>query len=143
MLYDKKISDCIRATAERAKKSDGSASFDCLDLSCDKCPFDSNCSESSWSYTPQKWIEVLQEKCVAIDPALVAEYCNTDTPTALTNTIKYLEKQRKCIEETIEDEILRDNPIKYLNKASVALHNALKYLSTADLMLRKQRGDQL
>lgn len=143
MLYDKKISDCIRATAKRAKKSDGSAPFDCTGLSCDKCPFDSNCSESSWSYTTQKWIEVLQEKGVTIDPALVAEYCNTDTPTVLTDTIKYLEKQYKYIEETIEDEILRDNPIKYLNKASVAIDNALKHLYAADLMLRKQRGDQL
>ena len=144
MLYEKTIDDCIRATAEKAKKSeDGSAPFDCTGLSCDKCPFDSNCSESGWSYTPQKWIELLQEKGVAIDPALVAEYCNTDAPTVFTDTIKYLEQQYKYIEETIEDEILRDNSIKYLNKASVAIHNALKYLSTAELMLRKQHGDQL
>lgn len=144
MLYEKTIDDCIRATAKRAKKrEDGRALFACVGLFCDKCPFNKDCMESNYFHTTQEWIEILQEKGVAIDPALVAEYCNNDTSTALTNTIKYLEQQRKYIEETIEDEILRDHSIKYLNKASVAIHNALKYLSTADLMLRKQRGDQL
>lgn len=143
MLYEKTIDDCIRATAENAKKrDDGRVPFACEGLDCDNCPF-SKCSESMYFFTVQDWIEILQEKGVTVDPALVAEYCNNDTSTALTNTIKYLEQQRKYIEETIEDEILRDHSIKYLNKASVALHNALKYLSTAELMLRKQRGDQL
>lgn len=142
MLYDKKISDCIRDTAERANKLDGSAPFNCTGLGCNRCPFDEYCKESSEFHTVQQWIEILQEKGVTVDPALVAEYCNTDTPTVLTDTIKYLEQQYKYIEETIEDEILRDNPIKYLNKASVAIHNALKYLSTADVALRKQRGDK-
>lgn len=149
MLYkdeqEKTIDDCIRATAERAKRLDGSAPFNCVGLQCDKCPFDKDCRESSNFHTVQKWIEILQEKGVTVDPALVAEYCATDTgePTVLTDTINYLTQQRKYIEETIEDETLRDHSIKYLNKASVALHNALKYLSTAELMLRKQRGDQL
>ena len=156
MLYEnekeKTINDCIRATAERAKKLDGCAPFDCSGLKCDKCPFDEYCRGSSNFFTMQKWIEILQEKGVTVDPALVAEYCkdnvdNVDNvsiePTVLTDTINYLTQQRKYIEETIEDEILRDHSIKYLNKASVALHNALKYLSTAELMLRKQRGDQL
>lgn len=147
MLYknekEKTIDDCIRATAERAKKrDDGRVPFACEGFECDNCPFD-KCGESMYFFTVQDWIEILQEKGVTIDPALVAEYCNTDTPTVLTDTIKYLEQQYKYIEETIEDEILRDNSIKYLNKASVAIHNALKYLSTAELMLRKQRGDQL
>lgn len=149
MLYngeaEKTIDDCIRATAEKAKKLDGCAPFDCSGLKCDKCPFDEYCRESSNFYTVQKWIEILQEKGVTVDPALVAEYCTTDTvePTVLTDTINYLTQQRKYIEETIEDEILRDHSIKYLNKASAAIHNALNYLSTAELMLRKQRGDQL
>ena len=94
-------------------------------------------------HTVQEWIEILQEKGVTVDPELVAEYCTTDTvePTVLTDTINYLTQQYKYIGETIEDEILRDHSIKYLNKASVAIHNALKYLSTADSMLRKQRGE--
>ena len=93
-------------------------------------------------HTVQDWIELLQERGVTVDPALVAEYCKVDdSPTALTDTINYLNQQRKYIEETIEDELLRDHSIKYLNKASVAIHNALKYLSTAELMLRKQRGE--
>lgn len=149
MLYknekEKTIDDCIRATAEKAKKrDDGRVPFACEGLDCDNCPF-SKCSESMYFFTVQDWIEILQEKGVTVDPALVAEYCTTDTvePTVLTDTINYLTQQYKYIEETIEDEILRDNPIKYLNKASAALHNALKYLSTAELMLRKQRGDQL
>nr|DAQ37487.1 MAG TPA: hypothetical protein [Caudoviricetes sp.] len=144
MLYEKTISNCIRATAKRAKNYEyGRSPFVCVGLYCDKCPFDKNCRESCNFHTVQEWIEVLQEKGVTVDPALVAEYCNTDAPTVLTDTIKYLEQQYRYIEETIEDEILRDHSIKYLNKASAALHNALKYLSTADLMLRKQRGDQL
>lgn len=147
MLYknenEKTIDDCIRATAGRAKKrDDGRMPFVCEGLDCSKCPFD-KCSESMYFLTVQDWIEILQEKGVTVDPALVAEYCSTDTSTVLTDTIKYLEKQYKYIEETIEDEILRDNPIKYLNKASVAIDNALKHLYAADLMLRKQRGDQL
>nr|DAD79023.1 MAG TPA: hypothetical protein [Siphoviridae sp. ctv4j104] len=146
MLYkgeqEKTLNDCIRATAERAKKLDGSAPFDCSGLKCDKCPFDEYCRESSNFYTVQEWIELLQEKGVTVDPALVAEYCKVNIePTALTDAINYLTQQRKYIEETIEDEILRGNSIKYLNKASVAIHNALKYLSTADSMLRKQRGE--
>lgn len=149
MLYnseqEKTIDDCIRATAEKAKDHDGRAPFNCVGLECDKCPFDKDCNESYYFFTVQDWIEILQEKGVTVDPALVAEYCATATvePTVLTDTINYLTQQRKYIEETIEDEILRDHSIKYLNKASVAIHNALKYLSTAELMLRKQRGDQL
>ena len=148
MLYkneqEKIINYCIRATAEKAKDHNGKASFICVGLQCDKCPFDKDCYVCGCWRTMQEWIEILQEKGVTIDPALVAEYCKVDnTPTALTDTINYLTQQRKYIEETIEDEILRDHSIKYLNKASVALHNALKYLSTAELMLRKQRGDQL
>lgn len=149
MLYkgeqEKTLDECIRATAEKAKKrDDGRVPFACEGLYCDNCPF-TKCGESMYFHTVQDWIELLQEKGVAVDPALVAEYCTTDTvePTALTDTINYLTQQRKYIEETIEDEILRDHSIKYLNKASVAIHNALKYLSTAELMLRKQRGDQL
>lgn len=149
MLYkgeqEKTIDDCIRATAEKAKKrDDGRVPFACEGLDCDNCPF-FKCSESMYFFTVQDWIEILQEKGVTVDPALVAEYCTTDTvePTVLTDTINYLTHLRRYIEETIEDEILRDHSIKYLNKASVALHNALKYLSTAELMLRKQRGDQL
>ena len=149
MLYkdeqEKTINDCIRATAEKAKKrDDGRVHFACEGLDCGNCPF-TKCSETMYFFTVQGWIEILQEKGVTVDPALVAEYCTTDTvePTALTDTINYLTQQRKYIEETLEDEILRDHSIKYLNKASVALHNALKYLSTAELMLRKQRGDQL
>ena len=141
----KTIDDCIRATAEKAKDHNGKASFNCVGLQCDKCPFDKDCYESGYLHTMKVWIELLQEKGVTVDPEIVAEYCTTDTvePTILTDTINYLTQQRKYIEETIEDEILRDHSIKYLNKASVALHNALKYLSTAELMLRKQRGDQL
>lgn len=151
MLYkeekEKTLDDCIRATAEKAKKrDDGRVPFACEGLDCGNCPF-TKCSESMYFFTVQDWIEILQEKGVTVDPALVAEYCTTDTveptPTVLTETINYLTQQRKYIEETIEDEILRDHSIKYLNKASVAIHNALKYLSTAELMLRKQRGDQL
>lgn len=153
MLYkdeqEKTIDDCIRATAERAKKrDDGKVPFACEGLDCGNCPF-TKCSETMYFFTVQDWIEILQEKGVTVDPALVAEYCKVNDdkvslePTVLTDTIKYLTQQRKCIEETIEDEILRDNPVKYLNKASVAIHNALKYLSTAELMLRKQRGDEL
>jgi hypothetical protein len=150
MLYkdeqERTINDCIRATAEKAKKcDDGRVPFACEGLPCSKCPF-SECSDSTGFYTVQDWIELLQEKGVTVDPALVAEYCKdkvADNPTVLTDTINYLTQQRKYIEETIEDEILRGNSIKYLNKASVAIHNALKYLSTAELMLRKQRGDQL
>lgn len=147
MLYEneKTINDCIRATAEKAKKrDDGRVHFACEGFDCGNCPF-TKCSETMYFFTVQDWIEILQEKGVTVDPALVAEYCTTDTvePTALTDTINYLTQQRKYIEETIEDEILRDHSIKYLSKASVALHNALKYLSTAELMLRKQRGDQL
>ena len=149
MLYKdeqgRTIDDCIGATAEKAKHHNGRVQFNCEGLKCDKCPFDTDCGESSDFHTMQEWIEILQERGVTVDPALVAEYCTTDTvePTVLTDTINYLTQQRKYIEETIEDEILRDHSIKYLNKASVALHNALKYLSTAELMLRKQRGDQL
>ena len=149
MLYknekEKTIDDCIRATAEKAKKrDDGRVPFACEGLDCDNCPF-SKCSESMYFFTVQDWIEILQEKGVTVDPALVAEYCTTDTvePTVLTDTINYLTQQYKYIEETIEDEILRDHSIKYLNKASVAIRKALKYLSTADVALRKQRGDQL
>ena len=148
MLYkgeqEKTIDDCIRATAEKAKDHNGRAPFNCVGLKCDKCPFDTDCQKSCYSFTVQDWIAILQEKGVTVDPALVAEYCKVaDKPTVLTDTINYLKQQRMYIEETIEDEILRDHSIKYLNKASVALHNALKYLSTAELMLRKQRGDQL
>lgn len=141
---EKTINDCLRATAEKAKDNDGRSYFICKGLPCSKCPF-SECSDSIGFYTMQDWIELLQEEDVTVDPALVAEYCPTATvkPTALTDTINYLTQQRKYIEETIEDEILHDHSIKYLNKASVAIHNALKYLSTAELMLRKQRGDQL
>lgn len=149
MLYkgkqEKTLDDCIRDTAEKAKKrDDGRVPFSCEGLDCDKCPF-TKCSESMYFFNVQDWIEILQEKGVTVDPALVAEYCPTATvePTVLTETINYLTQQRKYIEETIEDEILRDHSIKYLNKASIAIHNALKYLSTAELMLRKQRGDQL
>ena len=149
MLYkeekEKTLDDCIRATAEKAKKrDDGRVPFACEGLDCGNCPF-TKCSETMYFFTVQVWIELLQEKGVTVDPALVAEYCTTDTvePTVLTDTINYLTQQRRYIEETIEDEILRDHSIKYLNKASVAIHNALKYLSTAELMLRKQRGDQL
>ena len=149
MLYkeekEKTLDDCIRATAEKAKKrDDGRVPFACEGLDCGNCPF-TKCSETMYFFTVQDWIEILQEKGVTVDPALVAEYCTTDTvePTVLTDTINYLTHLRRYIEETIEDEILRDHSIKYLNKASVALHNALKYLSTAELMLRKQRGDQL
>lgn len=148
MLYkeekEKTLDDCIRATAEKAKKrDDGRVPFACEGLDCGNCPF-TKCSETMYFFTVQDWIELLQEKGVTVDPALVAEYCKVgNTPTALTDTINYLTQQRKYIEETLEDEILRGNSIKYLNKASVALHNALKYLSTAELMLRKQRGDQL
>lgn len=149
MLYkgkqEKTINDCLRATAEKAKKrDDGRVPFACEGLDCGNCPF-TKCSETMYFFTVQDWIEFLQERGVTVDPALVAEYCTTDTvePTVLTNTINYLTQQRKYIEETIEDEILRDHSIKYLNKASIAIHNALKYLSTAELMLRKQRGDQL
>lgn len=148
MLYKDKqertINDCIRATAEKAKKrNDGRVPFACEGLNCDKCPF-SKCNDSMYFFTMRKWIELLQEKGVTVDPAIVAEYCkdNVDIkPTALTDTINYLTQQHKYIEETIEDEILRDHSIKYLNKASVAIHNALKYLSTADFMLRKQHGE--
>ena len=146
MLYkgkqEKTIDDCIRATAEKAKKrDDGRVPFACEGLDCDNCPF-TKCSESMYFHTVQDWIEILQERGVTVDPALVAEYCKvSDNPTVLTDTIKYLTQQRKYIEETIEDEILRDHSIKYLNKASVAIHNALKYLSTADFMLLKQRGE--
>lgn len=148
MLYkdeqERTINDCIRATAEKAKDHNGKVSFNCVGLQCDKCPFDKDCYESGCLHTMEVWIELLQEKGVTVDPALVAEYCKVgNTLTALTDTINYLTQQRKYIEETIEDEILRDHSIKYLNKASVAIHNALKYLSTAELMLRKQRGDQL
>ena len=151
MLYkdkqEKTIDDCIRATAEEAERLNGSATFDCEGLDCDNCPFDTDCQKSCYSFTVQDWIAILQERGVTVDPTLAAEYCTTDTvepnPTVLTDTINYLTQQRKYIEETIEDEILRDHSIKYLNKASVALHNALKYLSTAELMLRRQRGDQL
>lgn len=141
---EKTINDCIRATAEKAKYHNGRTYFVCEGIPCSKCPF-SECGDSTGLYTMQYWIEILQEKGVTVDPALVAEYCTTDAvePTILTDTINYLTQQHKYIEETIEDEILRDHSIKYLNKASVALHNALKYLSTAELMLRKQRGDQL
>lgn len=141
---EKTLDDCIRATAEKAKDHDGRSDFICKGLPCGKCPF-SECDDSIGFYTMQDWIEILQENGVTVDPALVAKYCTTDAvgPTALTDAINYLTLQRKYIEETIEDEILRDHSIKYLNKASVALHNALKYLSTAELMLRKQRGDQL
>lgn len=144
---ERTIDDCIRATAEKAKKrDDGRVPFACEGLDCGNCPF-AKCSDTMYFYTVQGWIEILQERGVTVDPALVAEYCTTDTvepnPTILTDTINYLTQQRKYIEETIEDEILRDHSIKYLNKASVAIHNALKYLSTAELMLRKQRGDQL
>lgn len=149
MLYknekERTLDDCIRATAEKAKKrDDGRVPFACEGLDCSKCPF-TTCNKSMYFHTVQDWIEILQEKGVAVDPALVEEYCTTDTvePTVLTETINYLTQQYKYIEETIEDEILRDHSIKYLNKASVAIHNALKYLSTAELMLRKQRGDQL
>lgn len=150
MLYkgkqEKTLDDCIRATAEKAKYHNGKSYFVCEGIPCSKCPF-TECGDSTGFYTMQDWIEVLQEKGATVDPALVAEYCTTDTveptPTVLTETINYLTQQRKYIEETIEDEILRDHSIKYLNKASVAIHNALKYLSTAELMLRKQRGDQL
>lgn len=149
MLYkeekEKTLDDCIRTTAEKAKKRDDErVPFACEGLDCGKCPF-TKCSETMYFFTVQDWIEILQEKGVTVDPALVAEYCTTDTvePTVLTDTINYLTQQRKYIEETLEDEILRDHSIKYLNKASAALHNALKYLSTAELMLRKQRGDQL
>ena len=146
MLYkgeqEKTIDDCIRATAEKAKKrDDGRVPFACEGLNCDNCPF-TKCSDSMYFHTVQDWIEILQEKGVTVDPALVAEYCKVaDNPTVLTDTINYLTQQRKYIEETIEDEILRDHNIKYLNKASVAIHNALKYLYTADSMLRKQRGE--
>ena len=146
MLYkgeqEKTIDDCIRATAEKAKKrDDGRVPFACEGLDCDNCPF-TKCSDSMYFHTVQDWIEILQEKGVTVDPALVAEYCKvSDNPTVLTDTIKYLTQQRKYIEETIEDEILRDHSIKYLNKASVAIRNALKYLSTADSILRKQRGE--
>ena len=151
MLYkdeqERTIDDCIRATAEKAKKrDDGRVPFACEGLNCDNCPF-AKCSDSMYFHTVQDWIEILQEKGVTVDHTLAAEYCTTDTvepnPTVLTDTINYLTQQRKYIEETIEDEILRDHGVKYLNKASVAIHNALKYLSTAELMLRKQRGDQL
>lgn len=148
MLYkseqEKTIDDCIRATAEKAKKrDDGRVPFSCEGLYCDNCPF-TRCSESMHFHTVQDWIEILQEKGVTVDPALVAEYCKVDdNPTVLTDTINHLTQQYKYIAETIEDEILRDHSVKYLNKASVALNNALKYLSTAELMLRKQRGDQL
>lgn len=146
MLYkgkqEKTINDCIRATAEKAKKrDDGRVPFACEGLNCDNCPF-TKCSESMYFHTVQDWIEILQERGVTVDPALVAEYCKvSDKPTVLTDTINYLTQQRKYIEETIEDEILRDHSIKYLNKASVAIQNALKYLSTADSMLRKQHGE--
>ena len=148
MLYKSKqertINDCIRATAEKSKKrDDGRVPFACEGLDCDNCPF-TKCNDSMYFHTVQEWIEILQEKGVTVDPELVAEYCKdnvADNPTTLTDTINYLTQQRKYIEETIEDEILRDHSIKYLNKASVALHNALKYLSTAELMLRKQRGE--
>lgn len=149
MLYkgeqERTLADCIRATAEKAKKrDDGRVPFACEGFDCDNCPF-TKCSESMYFFNVQDWIEILQEKGVTVDPELVAEYCTTDTvePTVLTDTINYLTRQQKYIEETIEDEILRDHSIKYLNKASVAIHNALKYLSTAELMLRRQRGDQL
>ena len=139
---EKTINDCIRATAKKAKKrDDGRLIFVCEGLDCDKCPF-TKCSDSMYFHTVQDWIEILQEKGVHVDPALVAEYCKVaDKPTVLTDTINYLTQQYKYIEETIEDEILRDHSIKYLNKASVAIHNALKYISTADSMLRKQRGE--
>ena len=151
MLYkgeqERTIDDCIRATAEKAKYNNGRAPFNCVGLKCDKCPFGTDCQKSCYFFTVQDWIAILQERGVTVDPTLAAEYCTTDTvepnPTILTDTINYLTQQRKYIEETIEDEILRDHSIKYLNKASVAIHNALKYLSTAELMLRKQRGDQL
>lgn len=156
MLYkeekEKTLDDCIRATAEKAKKRDDErVPFACEGLDCCNCPF-TKCGETMYFFTVQDWIEILQEKGVTVDPAIVAEYCkdnvdNVDNvsiePTVLTDTINYLTQQRKYIEETIEDEILRDHSIKYLNKASVAIHNALNYLSTAELMLRKQRGDQL
>lgn len=146
MLYkgkqEKTIDDCIRATAKKAKKrNDGRVPFACEGLDCDNCPF-TTCNESMYFFNVQDWIEILQEKGVTVDPELVAEYCKiADKPTTLTDTINYLTQQRKYIEETIEDEILRDHSIKYLNKASVAIHNALKYLYTADSMLRKQRGE--
>ena len=144
MLYkgeqEKTLDDCIRATAEKAKKrDDGRVPFACEGLDCGNCPF-TKCSDSMYFHTVQDWIEILQEKGVTVDPELVAEYCK-DKPTVLTDTINYLTQQYKYIEETIEDETLRDHSIKYLNKASVAIHNALKYLSTADSMLRKQRGE--
>ena len=145
MLYkgkqEKTIDDCIRATAEKAKKrNDGRVPFACEGLNCGKCPF-TTCNESMYFFKVQEWIEILQEKGVTVDPELVAEYCVSVEPTVLTDTINYLTQQYKYIEETIEDEILRDHSIKYLNKASVAIHIALKYLSTADSMLRKQRGE--
>ena len=146
MLYkgeqEKTINDCIRATAEKSKDHNGRVPFNCEGLKCDKCPFDTDCGESCDFHTMQEWIEILQEKGVTVDPELVAEYCKVaDNPTILTDTINYLTQQRKYIEEIIEDEILRDHSIKYLNKASVYIQNALKYLSTADSMLRKQRGE--
>lgn len=146
MLYkgeqERTINDCIRATAEKAKRRDGwIVPFACEGLDCGKCPF-TKCSDSMYFHTVQDWIEILQEKGVTVDPAIVAEYCKVaDKPTILTYTINYLTQQYKYIEETIEDEILRDHSVKYLNKASVYIQNALKYLSTADSMLRKQRGE--
>ena len=100
MLYkgeqEKTINDCIRATAEKAKKrDDGRVPFACEGLDCDKCPF-TKCSDSMYFHTVQDWIEILQEKGVTVDPELVAEYCK-DEPTALTDTINYLTQQYKCI----------------------------------------------
>lgn len=143
------IEDCIRATAEKAKNHDGRYLFHCKGLSCNKCPFQGHCTDSMYFYTVKDWIEILQENNVVIDPAVVAEYCNSTTDTVesnstvLTQTIDYLAKQLKYIEETIEDEELRGNNSKYLVKASAHISNTVRCLNHADILLRKQRGDQL
>jgi len=155
MLYkseqEKTIEDCIRTTAEKTKDHNGKASFNCVGLQCDKCPFDKDCYESGCLHTMKVWIEILQENGVTIDPAVVAEYCPpTEKPvgelyhnndTTLTQTIYYLQQQRKYIEETIEDEQLRGNCIKYLAKASAYIMKAVGYLDHADILLRKQCGE--
>lgn len=71
-------------------------------------------------------------------------HCTTSSTvndnTILTETINYLSKQYRYIEETVEDEQLRGNSVRYLATASSSIRRAIKCLNMADLALRKQRG---